>query len=83
MKLNILPVTLQPLGTYQAAIPQMKGEIYSFHMRYSSMMYIKRLQSYNINPSLRYSSLVLWPRDFATAAQLYTLERGGRARQVE
>ena len=36
----------------------MKGDIHSFHMRYSSMICSKRLQSYRTNPSLWLSSLV-------------------------
>ena len=36
-------VTLQPLGTEQATIWQMKGDILSFHMRYRGLISIHRL----------------------------------------
>ena len=36
-------VTLQPVGTYQATMWQMKGDIPSFHMRYRGLISIHRL----------------------------------------
>ena len=51
-------VTLQPLGTEQATIWQMKGDIPSFHMRYRGLISIHRLQrKMNFCP-LSFSSLV-------------------------
>ena len=44
--LTLWSVTLQPLEADQATIHQMKGDIHSFHMRYSSMICHKRLQRY-------------------------------------
>ena len=55
-------VTLQPLRAYRSTIPQMKGNMHTFHMRYGSMICSKRLQKYRTNPSLRLSSLVLLNR---------------------
>ena len=59
--LTFWSVTLQPLEADQTIIHQMKGDIHSFHMRYSSMICSKRLQSYRTNPSLWLSSLVFAP----------------------
>ena len=47
-------VTLQPLGAYRSTIPHMKGDIYSFHMRYGSLLLTKWLHRYgHWNPLIR------------------------------
>ena len=51
-------ITLQPLGADQSTIPHMKGNIHSFHMKYISIIYSKRLQSYGVHTSLNNCSLV-------------------------
>ena len=55
----ILPVTLQPLGTHQATIYHMKGDIHRFNMRYSSMPCLKRLLSYSISHLISQIALVV------------------------
>ena len=51
-------VTLQPLGAYRSTIPHMVGNIHSFHMRYTSMICYKRLQSNGLYTSLSACPLV-------------------------
>ena len=52
-------VILQPLGVNQSTIPHMKGDIHSYHMRYSSMICSKRLQRNSISNFLNTFPLVL------------------------
>ena len=55
---TIWSVTLQPLGADHATIPHMKGDWYSFHMRYSSMICYKRLLSDRLHNFLTFFPLV-------------------------
>ena len=55
---TIWSVTLQPLGADHATIPHMKGDWYSFHMRYSSMICYKRLLSDRLHNFLTFLPLV-------------------------
>ena len=57
--LFILPITLQPLGTHKPTIYQIKGDIHSFHLRYGSLVFIHRLQSYRVHKALNISFLVI------------------------
>ena len=61
------PVTLQPLGADHATIPHMKGDCYTFHMRYTSMICYKRLQSDRLFVRLPKSPLVFigFQREYA------------------
>ena len=34
-------ITLQPLGVYQASIPHLKGDIHSFDLRHSSLIWVQ------------------------------------------
>ena len=56
--LTFWSVTLQPLGAYRSTIPHMKGNIHSFHMRYSSLLLTKWLHRYGYWNSLSWPPLV-------------------------
>ena len=71
----ILPVTLQPLGTHQATIYHMKGDIHRFNMRYSSMPCPKRLLSYSISHLISQIALVHKVR-YSSAQEVVTSALG-------
>ena len=61
--LTFWSVTLQPLGAYRSTIPHMKGDIHSFHMRYSSLLLTKWLHRYgHCNPLIRPTLVDISPR---------------------
>ena len=71
---TIWSVTLQPLGADQATIPHMKGDWYSFHMRYSSMICYKRLLSDRLHNFLTFLPLVLRrPLKFGARNWMYNM----------
>ena len=63
-------VTLQPMGTDQATIQHLKGDIPSFHMRYRGLISIHRLQRKMIFCPLSFFSLVPIPTGDLNVLQL-------------
>ena len=62
---TIWAVTLSLLIADRATIPHLKGDNEGFHMRYSSMIWCKRLQSDRLILPLNIMPLVLWVSETA------------------